>query len=177
MLALLTILRKMDEAFQRIKTTADSFENLWNDMTAIANERNNFEDILLVEDEIEALKSFLVLKALKKDTNDEMLSPSVTVAELWQILVSFTREYAQLCHAILPSDVEVRVIHCKPYLLYGPKKLEYEARYASAYNMYKDLLGKNPPRSEWPKPTSEVVAEGESRNQATQDRVVEDLTI
>lgn len=164
--------KEMNETFVKIKAIVDEYSSLWDDMTAIANERTNFEDILSIDEQVEELKTFLVLKAIARDVHDSRLSASNSIMTLWQILASFTREYPVLCNAMLPEDVEVRMIHCKPHLLCGPSKTDYETRYSTTYAMYKEVLGRHPPRDVWHKPASS----SSPHQSSSQEKIVEDLT-
>lgn len=151
------------------------YTGLWEDMEGIANQQTNYEDILLVADQISELKKFLILKTLARDTEDNILSASKTISSMWQVLVSFTRVYPKLCHSLLPVDVEVRLIHCKPQMVCEANRDAYANRYVTTYDMYKEVFGQYPPRAIWPRPIKSGSATL-SASQTSTKEIVDDLT-
>lgn len=144
----------MTDKIKTILKDIESFKTLWNDLIEIQNFRTHYEDILLVEDQVEELKKFIALKAIEQDVYDTKLSASQTIDELWQLLISFTRSYPLLCNAILPEEQDVRMLHYKPLLNSPAEKTNSEKRYTATYAAYREYYGRNPPRVVWPKPVN-----------------------
>ena len=100
-----------------------------------------------VQEKIKEFKRFVILKALYRDVNASILSPSYQVDQVWHGLLQFPLDYIRLCDAILPVDAPTRVIDHNPF---GSDDVEAQAkRYEKTLEAYALFYRQDPPSKFW----------------------------
>lgn len=98
------------------------------------------------------LARFLALKALNRDINNRILSPSIIIEKLWRCLLLFPRDYSILCQKMLQSN---------EILDYSPNNNHQRAdKYLRTIEQYRLLFSIDPIDTYWP--TDETIESSEA---------------
>jgi len=152
----LAILSKRQIELNRINAIVEDFDssNLHTFITR-NNSRDSNVDVEEAKELVNELFRFLTLKVLTCDVDASQLSPSGPVDSAWHSILLFPRDYANLCHKLLPDSAADRIIDHNP--LGGDDESRSE-RYARTLKMYEEVFGESPPIQFWPNEHEENVA-------------------
>jgi ubiquitin C len=96
---------------------------------------------------IQEFKRFMVLKALYRDVDASILSPSGAVDEIWHAFLLFPKDYAAFCDMLLPIDCESRIIDHNPLGVH--EGAFRDRRLLRTLSAYRDFFRVDPPTSVW----------------------------
>jgi len=128
-----------------------AFKDNWGKFRRSLN--NKFSQPHLIDKGIVALKEFLILKAAVDDINDDILSPSPLLDELWSYFTQFTREYEIMCKNLTPEEKAEKIIHRSFHDKEEPQL------YENTLALYLHAFETTPSEDFWPRPPSQTSRE------------------
>jgi len=95
------------------------------------------------------LVRFLMLKALFRDMDASLLSPSLAVDTAWHALLQHPKLYNSVCDRLLPADIAhpFRVLDHNPA---GKTCAQRQMRYRRTHARYLEVFNEAPPEEYWP---------------------------
>jgi len=94
------------------------------------------------------LVHFLLLKALFRDIDASLLSPSSAVDAAWHALILRPVLYSSVCHRLLSADVKApRLLDHNPA---GKACAQRHMRYRMTHARYLEVFREAPPEAYWP---------------------------
>jgi hypothetical protein len=93
-------------------------------------------------------KRFMILKALYKDTNCSILSPSAEIDAVWHAILLHPVKYVRLCDLLLPTSCCNRVIDHNPEG--AMEDIPQQERYTRTLIAYRTFFKEDPNAEMWP---------------------------